>query len=135
MGQKDKAKQLKAFAKKREQRSSVESQVPSTSERERLRVECLGIVTDAILRVRELDPKLRDSVVLEALRYECREPGVTLSASNAVHAAMEASRREKQYDTQVWRAALKALLAMSAPANTPNRSPTQLLDLLETVAR
>lgn len=134
MNSKDQAKRLKAFAKKREARVSP-AVSPAASDREKERVACLGAVTASILELRRQDSKLRDSSVIEALRYEVREPGVRLSSDNPVHRVIESVKSQNAYDVQVWRSAIKALLAMSDPMHTPHRNPTQLLDLMETVAR
>jgi hypothetical protein len=134
MNSKDQAKQLKAFAKRRQMRPEVVVS-PAANDREKRRVECLELVTRAILDARREDPKLRDAAVMEALRYELREPGAKQPLNNLVYGKIETVRIGYQEDAPLWRSALKALLAMSDPVSVQSRNPTQLLDLLETLSQ
>jgi hypothetical protein len=134
MNSKDQAKRLKAFAKRRQSRSEA-TVPPENNDREKQRSQCLEVVTSAILNLRRQDSKLRDVVVIEALRYEVREPGAKEPLDNVVYQAIEVARNGITCDIQIWRSALKSLLAMSDPASTQNRNPTQLLDLMETVSQ
>jgi|GWRWMinimDraft_5_1066013.scaffolds.fasta_scaffold58444_2 hypothetical protein len=132
--QSEHSKRLKAFAKKRDTR--VQSATPSavSGDRERVRTECLGKLTAAILVARESDSKLRDSTVIEALRYECREPGAHISAGNRVHRELESIRAQNSFETSIWRSAIKSILELVDGASSMDRNSTQLLDLLDTVA-
>lgn len=134
MNSKDQAKRLKAFAKRRQTRPEVTA-APENRDREKQRSQCLELVTRAILDVRRHDSKLRDAVVVEALRFEVREPGAKEPLNNMIYQAISAVRSGISCDIQVWRSALKSLLAMSDPPSAQNRNPTQLLDLMETVSQ
>jgi len=107
--------------------------VATSGERERIRTECLGKLTAAILATRNRDSKLVDATVVEALRYECREVGAHLSSRNRVHLAMESIRAETTYETSTWRSAIRSILEFVDATAASNRNSTQLLDLLDTV--
>ena len=135
MIQSQNARRLKAFAKKREVRGQQVAPTPAASvSREQMRTECLGKLTAAILEARNKDAKLRDTTVIEALRYECHEPGARISSSNRIHVAMESIREETRYETAIWRSAIKSILELVDEAGAMHRNSTQLLDLMDTVA-
>jgi len=133
MIQNEQSKRLKAFAKKREARVPQVMVRTVGGDRERIRTECLGKLTAAILATRSSDPKLRDATVVEALRYACREPGAHVSSRNRVHLAMESIRSENMYETSTWRSAIRSILELVDATAARNRNSTQLLDLLDTV--
>ena len=134
MIQNQQSKRLKAFAKKRETR--VPQLVTGTSggERERIRTDCLGKLTAVILATRSRDSQLRDATVVEALHYECREPGAHVSPRNRMHLALETLRAENTYETSIWRSAIRSILELVDATAAMDRNSTQLLDLLDTVA-
>ena len=49
---------------------------------------------------------------IEALRYECREPGARISSSNRIHVEIESIRAETKYETAIGRSAIKSILKL-----------------------
>lgn len=134
MGTKVQLKQLKSFAKKRSERVVSPAAVPSNAKAAEGANECLGHITTAILALRQSEPGLLDATVVDALRFQYREPGARMSDKNPANQALERVRGETGYETAVWRMSIKSLLSLVDPSHRADRKTTQFLDLLETVA-
>jgi hypothetical protein len=135
MSSSERAKQLKAFAKKRELRSQAVVADPSSHAKDRLQRKCIEEIASVILATRDADDDLRDQAVVKALRSQAGEARAQGASENQLGLALEKLRADDRYDAKTWRSANKSLLALVDPASVKNRHSTQFLDLMETICR
>ncbi len=124
-------KNLRAYAKRRDS-FQVTSSGASSSQ---AKPDCLEQIAKAILLVRQRDVSLKDRPVIESLKFEVGQSHNVKVKDTEVYQAIVQVRHQLAVESSEWRKAVKAMLKLAGPSNGPDREPTQLLDLLETISR
>ncbi len=122
---------LKAYAKRRDAFTVSAPSVRSEANK----TDCLEQIAKAILAVRNRDQALKDRPVIESLKYEVGQSQNVKVLDTEVYRAIVRVRSEHAIEPNEWRKAIKSVLKLASPDAGPNRAPTQLLDLLETLSR
>lgn len=122
-------KKLKAYAKRRDSFQVTSSGSSST------KPDCLEQLAKAILKVRHRDESLKDRPVIESLKFEVGQSHNIKVKDTEIYRAIVQVRQELSIESSEWRTAIKAMLKLAGPNSSPDRQPTQLLDLLETISR